>query len=85
MQYVYTYSIMTARHGVQNLGYYYVDMVLILFGKIMFEFIQRLKDCYLQEWNGNVARNRTLDVYRNMKNTVELEPYINCIRERKHL
>ena len=28
------YMQMVARHGVQNLGHYYVDMVLILFGKI---------------------------------------------------
>ena len=85
---------MAARHGVQKLGYYYVDMVLILFGKIkgfgnirvfMSEFIQRLKDCYLQEWNDNVTSNRKLDVYRNIKTTVELDQYINCIREIKHI
>ena len=51
----------------------------------MSEFIQRLKDCYLQEWNDNVTNNRKLDVYRNIKITFELEPYINCIRERKHI
>ena len=51
----------------------------------MSEFIQRLKDCYLQEWNDNVTNNRKLDVYRNIKITFELESYINCIRERKHI
>ena len=49
----------------------------------MSEFIQIFKYCYLQEWNDNVTSNRKLDVNRNIKNTVKLEPYINCIRERK--
>ena len=42
------------------------------------EFHQRLKDCFIQNWNSNLQTNSVLTVYKELKNDFEYETYLNA-------
>lgn len=54
--------------------------------EIMFlnNFKMRVKDTFLQEWQANINGSSKLKLYRSYKNTIELEPYLNIIRQKQH-
>ena len=45
-----------------------------------FEFKQRVKDCYLQEWTESVNKNSKLSLFRNFKIEITPELYLSSIR-----
>ena len=46
-------------------------------------FKQRIKDCCVQEWHNAIEPSGKLDVYSNIKETVEQATYLGVLRERK--
>ena len=51
----------------------------------MFEFKQRIKDCYLQEWTESVNKNIKQSPFRNLKIEITPELYLSSIRDRKFI
>jgi len=49
----------------------------------MFEFKQRVKDCYLQEWTESVNKNCKLSLFRNLEIEIIPELYLSGIRDSK--
>ncbi len=45
----------------------------------------RVKDCYQQEWVGEMENNPKLNLYRNVKNVLDQELYITTFRYKKHI
>ena len=49
----------------------------------MSEYVQRLKDQYIQTWMSNCINSAKLQLYAGYKLNLETEPYVNylCIRK----
>jgi len=48
----------------------------------MFEFKQRVKDCYIQEWTESVNEDSKLSLFKNLKIEITPELYLSSIRGR---
>ena len=48
-------------------------------------FEERVKDCYLQEWQGIVSSSGTLRLYSKFKSDLKAELYLQCINSKKKL
>ena len=44
---------------------------------------QRLRDCYLQEWNSKLGRSSRFDFFKSFKTSFQCEPYLSYINVRK--
>ena len=51
----------------------------------LFEFRQRVKDYYLQEWIESVNKNSKLSLFRNLKIKITPELNLSSIRDRKFI
>ena len=79
---------MTFANKIENLlsryGYNYVRMNQGVGNEsvFMFEFRQRVKNCYLQEWTESVNKNSKLSLFKNLKIEISPELYLSSIRDR---
>ena len=48
-------------------------------------FRQRVKDCYIQEWQQNLNFNKKLSILKSIKLEYELAQYMSVLREKKYI
>ena len=47
------------------------------------QFVSRIKDCYLQDWNASITENSKLINYKMYKNNIDFERYLDVLDIRK--
>jgi hypothetical protein len=47
-------------------------------------FKQRIRDCYLQDWQNSIINSGKLALYRNIKCSISQAPYLGIFREKKY-